>query len=67
MPDIETAFTFREEMYSAMGAKVPEAPPKKVLFLLRRNARRRIHNLPELLKIVESYNFTYRCGRRAGV
>ena len=59
MPEMETGFAFRKDMYKHMGMKLPDVPPKKVLFMLRANNRRKMHNLPELLKIVESYNLSY--------
>ena len=34
--DIETADTFRREMYNLVGIPLPDLPAKKVLFWLRR-------------------------------
>ena len=60
MPDIETGFAFRDEMYKQMGVPAHDPPAaKKVLFMLRGNERRKIVNLAELIKVVESYNLTY--------
>ena len=63
MPDIETGFAFRDEMYKQMGVPAHDPPAaKKVLFMLRgnRDERRKIVNLAELIKVVESYyNLTY--------
>ena len=66
MPDVETGYAFRKDMYARRKAVLPKGkPPRKVLLMLRGRHRRKIANLPELLKIIESYNFTYRYDRHS--
>jgi hypothetical protein len=58
---METGFAFRKEMHELMGIPQQPAPPKKVLFMLRDNNRRKFHNLDEMVKMTEAYNLSYRC------
>ena len=66
MPDIETGFAFRKDMYKHMGITLPLLPPNKVLFMLRDTDRRKLENEAELVNIAKDYNvsYTYVRGRR---
>jgi hypothetical protein len=59
MPDMETAFAFRRDMYAHMGVALPTSPPKKVLVVLRDQARRRVENKDELVAVMDRYNLSY--------
>ena len=62
VPDIETGFQFKSDIYEFMNVTLPAAPKRKVLFFLRQHLEnRRLHNLPELERVVESYNIPYTC------
>jgi hypothetical protein len=58
--DVETAWSFREDMYALMGVALPEKPPRKVLFWLREDPDgRSILNEEELFNLTESYDLPY--------
>ena len=60
IPDVETAFQFRRDMYKFMGMELPERPAKKVLFWLRPDPHgRSILNIDEVTALVDSYNIPY--------
>jgi hypothetical protein len=62
MPDVETAWKFRKDVYAHMGVNMPTKPPRKVLFWLRSDPHgRSILNENELFQIAESYNLSYTC------
>lgn len=61
VPDMETGFMFRRDMYAYMNIKLPAKPPKKVLFWFRTPPLyRSILNTEEVLAVTNSYNLSYR-------
>jgi hypothetical protein len=64
VPDMQTGFEFRRDMYEHMGLTLPEVPANKVLFWLRTPPLyRSLLNPDEVLKIVNYYNMSYTYGR----
>lgn len=60
VPDIQTGFEFRLDMYKHMGMTLPEKPPKKILFWFRTPPLyRSILNPEPLLALVEQYKWDY--------
>lgn len=59
-PDHETAYLFREGLYSFAGVPLPAKPARKVLFWVRDDgADRSFTNLQELTAIVAAYNLPF--------
>jgi hypothetical protein len=49
VPDIETGFQFKADMYDFMNITLPSAPKRRVLFYLRQHLEnRRLHNCRSL-------------------
>ncbi len=61
VPDMQTGFEFRRDMYAHMGLTLPEAPANKVLFWLRTPplSYRSLLNTDDVLKVVNYYNMSY--------
>ncbi len=59
VPDMETGYAFRKDMYAKMGVPVPIKAAKKVLLAVRDSANRRIENQQELIAVIERYNLSY--------
>lgn len=60
LPDVQTAWEFRKEMYDYMGVPMPTKPSNKVLFWFRTPPLgRSVLNTPEVLALADSYNLSY--------
>ena len=60
VPDVETAFRFREDTYKHFGLQLPVKPPKNALFWLREPpAGRSFTNTPDLLALADNYSVPY--------
>ena len=60
IPDVETGFQFRSDVYDFMNTSLPLAPPRRLLFFLRQGmANRRVRNLKILTAVADAYNVSY--------
>ncbi len=60
IPDMETGFDFRKDMYRLMGMTVPATPERRALLWLRPDYRGRyITNTPDLLSVLKKYDVPY--------
>ena len=67
VPDVETAFQFRKDMYAMMGVEMPQKPVKKVLFWFRQPPLgRSVSNSAALRALADAYNVPYTYGGSSG-
>lgn len=60
MPDAETAYRFRREMYDMMGVTLPTRPSNNILFWLRYDGSgRSFGNTQELIAVANAYNLSH--------
>ena len=60
IPDMETAFTFRKEMYNWVGLPLPAKPAKKVLLWFRAPRRgRAVANTPDIVNLLNKYQLEH--------
>lgn len=60
IPDLQTGFEFRADVYKYMNMTLPRKPARRVLFWMRMpHFPRELLNTQEILAVVESYNISY--------
>ena len=60
LPDVQTGFEFREEMYRHMDTTLPTTPPRRVLLFLRQHIEnRRLYKVDMLIDIMEKLHVNY--------
>ena len=60
LPDVQTGFEIREEMYEHMNTTMPTMPPRRVLLYLRQGLEnRRVYKVDMLIDIMKKLNVNY--------
>ena len=60
LPDVQTGFEFREDMYEHMNTTLPTVPPRRVLLYLRQGQEsRQLYKLDVLLGVMQKLKVNY--------
>ena len=60
IPDVQTGYEFREEMYEHLNTTLPTSPPRRVLFYLRQGLEnRQLKYVDQLEAIVSKFDINY--------